>query len=77
MAQAAPPVDETLLKGYDPQVVRRLAVFFRPYTAELLLSLVLMLFNSAAAVAGPASTRARRRRSPTPTSSTPGAASRT
>jgi ATP-binding cassette subfamily B protein/subfamily B ATP-binding cassette protein MsbA len=53
MAQVAPPVEETLLKGYDPQVVRRLAAYFRPYTAQLLVSLVLMMFNSAAAVAGP------------------------
>jgi ATP-binding cassette subfamily B protein/subfamily B ATP-binding cassette protein MsbA len=53
MAQIAPPVEETLLKGYDPQVVRRLAGYYRPYTPQLLISLVLMLFNSAAAVAGP------------------------
>jgi ATP-binding cassette subfamily B multidrug efflux pump len=53
MAQIAPPVEETLLKGYDPQVVRRLAGFFRPYWVQLLVSLVLMLLNSAAAVAGP------------------------
>jgi ATP-binding cassette subfamily B protein/subfamily B ATP-binding cassette protein MsbA len=53
MAQIAPPVEEILLKGYDPKVVRRLAGFFRPYTLQLLASLVLMLLNSAAAVAGP------------------------
>jgi ATP-binding cassette subfamily B protein/subfamily B ATP-binding cassette protein MsbA len=53
MAQIAPPVEETLLKGYDPKVVRRLVGYFRPYTLQLLVSLVLMLFNSIAAVAGP------------------------
>ncbi|OGO34431.1 MAG: hypothetical protein A2W35_03400 [Chloroflexi bacterium RBG_16_57_11] len=53
MAQITPPIEETLLKGYDPKVVRRLAGYFRPYTRQLLVSLVLMLFNSAAAVAGP------------------------
>jgi ATP-binding cassette subfamily B protein/subfamily B ATP-binding cassette protein MsbA len=53
MAQLAPPVEETLLKGYDPQVARRLAGYFRPYTLQLLVSLVLMLLNSIAAVAGP------------------------
>jgi len=53
MAQIAPPVEETLLKSYDPGLVRRVAGYFRPYLAPLLLSLVLMLLNSAAAVAGP------------------------
>jgi ATP-binding cassette subfamily B multidrug efflux pump len=53
MAQIVPPAEEILVKGYDPKVVRRLAGFFRPYTLQLFLSLVLMLLNSAAAVAGP------------------------
>ena len=53
MAQIAPPFEEALVKGYDPKVVRRLVGYFRPYTPQLLVSLVLMLFNSAAAVAGP------------------------
>lgn len=53
MAQIAPPIDEALLKGYDAKVVRRLASYFRPYSVHLIISLVLMLFNSAAAVAGP------------------------
>jgi ATP-binding cassette subfamily B protein/subfamily B ATP-binding cassette protein MsbA len=53
MAQIAPPAEETLVKGYDPKIVRRLAGYFRPYSLQLLVSLVLMLINSAAAVAGP------------------------
>ncbi len=53
MAQVAPPVEETLLKSYDPRLVRRVAGYFRPYMAQLLLSVVLMMLNSAAAVAGP------------------------
>lgn len=53
MAQTAPQMEDVLLKGYDAKVVRRLASYFRPYSIHLLASLVLMLFNSAAAVAGP------------------------
>jgi ATP-binding cassette subfamily B protein/subfamily B ATP-binding cassette protein MsbA len=50
----SPPItDEALLKGYDPRITRRLAEFFQPYQVKLVLSLVLMLLNSAAAVSGP------------------------
>lgn len=54
MTAVTPPViEDTLLKGYDPQVTRRLARYFKPYWWQLLISLVLMLLNSSAAVAGP------------------------
>lgn len=53
MGQATPPVDEVLLKGYDPRVVKRLMVFTRPYFGRLLIALVFMLGASAAAVSGP------------------------
>lgn len=50
----SPPVlEDALLKSYDPQVVRRLAAYFQPYRLKVLLSLVLMLVNSLAAIAGP------------------------
>ncbi|HEX7973884.1 MAG TPA: ABC transporter ATP-binding protein, partial [Anaerolineales bacterium] len=48
-----PQTDEILLKGFDPQVSRRLGGFARPYAAKILLSLVFMFINSAAVVAGP------------------------
>jgi ATP-binding cassette subfamily B protein/subfamily B ATP-binding cassette protein MsbA len=53
MTQASPPLEETFLKSYDPRLVRRLAGYFRPYNLAVLASLVLMLLNSLAAVAGP------------------------
>jgi len=48
-----PPVEEVAFKGYDPLLVRRLTRYFQPYQVKMLVSLVLMLVNSAAAVAGP------------------------
>jgi len=39
--------------GYNPQVLRRLALHARPYRAKLLLAALLMFFSSAAAVSGP------------------------
>jgi ATP-binding cassette, subfamily B, multidrug efflux pump len=48
-----PQSDDVLLKGFDPQVTRRLAGFARPYGLELLLSLVFMFISSAVVVAGP------------------------
>lgn len=53
MAQNSPPIDDIAMKGYDAGVVRRLAGYFRPYVTPLLISLLLMALNSAAAVAGP------------------------
>jgi ATP-binding cassette subfamily B multidrug efflux pump len=47
------PADDLPAKGYDPQVVRGLLTFIRPYRRQFLLSLVLMLVGSAAAVSGP------------------------
>ncbi|MEN4010955.1 MAG: ABC transporter ATP-binding protein [Bellilinea sp.] len=40
-------------KGYDPQVVRGLMQFIKPYWKPLLLSLLLMVLTSAASVSGP------------------------
>jgi ATP-binding cassette, subfamily B, multidrug efflux pump len=55
MAQtaASPHAEDVILKGYDPRVVRRLLGFMRPYASQFLVALLLMLANSAAAVAGP------------------------
>jgi ATP-binding cassette subfamily B protein/subfamily B ATP-binding cassette protein MsbA len=55
MAQASlqSQQEDTLLKGFDPHVTRRLAEFARPYAGRLLLSLALMLLGSAMIVAGP------------------------
>jgi ATP-binding cassette subfamily B multidrug efflux pump len=41
-----PPTDEALMKGYDPNVTRRLIRFANPYRWPLLLSLLLMLISS-------------------------------
>ena len=48
-----PPVEDVLLKGFDPQVTRRLLHFARPYLGKILLSLGLMFVHSAAVVSGP------------------------
>jgi len=48
-----PQIDEILLKGYDPNVTRRLISFTRPYRWQLLVALILMLIASVASVAGP------------------------
>jgi ATP-binding cassette subfamily B protein/subfamily B ATP-binding cassette protein MsbA len=54
MATTLPPqTDEILLKGFDPNITRRLFGFARPYLGWIILSVVFMLINSAAAVAGP------------------------
>jgi len=54
MSKITPPQNEDILmKGFDPQVTRRLAAFAGPYRWQLLLALVMMLSGSAAAVAGP------------------------
>jgi ATP-binding cassette subfamily B multidrug efflux pump len=53
MSQAPPRVEEVLDKSFDPQISRRLWGFTRPYRLQILVSLLLMLIGSAAAVAGP------------------------
>lgn len=54
MARKGPPeIEDTLEKGYDPQVAKRLAGYLLPYRKRFFLSLILMLVNAAAAVAGP------------------------
>ncbi len=53
MSQLTPPSDDVLLRGFDPRVSRRLLSFMHPYRWQLYFSLLLMLVNSAAAVAGP------------------------
>lgn len=53
MTQALHASEDVILKGYDPQVTRRLASYLRPYWKELAISVVLMITNSAAATAGP------------------------
>jgi ATP-binding cassette subfamily B multidrug efflux pump len=55
MSQSILPVpsEDIAQKGFDPRVTRRLAGFGRPYLKPLIYSLVLMLINSIAAVAGP------------------------
>ncbi len=53
MAQITPPVEDIQLKGYDPQVTRRLLVIARPYLGQIILALILMLASALAAVSGP------------------------
>ena len=53
MAAIAPHSEDVQLKGYDPNITRRLAGFAKPYTGWILLSVVLMLIGSASMVAGP------------------------
>lgn len=53
MTQISPPVDDIQLKGYDPQVTRRLIAIARPYLRQILLALIFMISSAAAAVSGP------------------------
>ena len=53
MPKAPPPNEDILLKGFDPQVTRRLIACAIPYRLQFLAALVFMLLGSAAAVAGP------------------------
>lgn len=50
---AVPNAEEALLKGFDPQITRRLFTFVRPYGLQLIIALVLMVITSAAAAMGP------------------------
>lgn len=45
--------EDVQFKGYDPQVIRGLMAFVKPYWKPLLVSLILMAITSAASVAGP------------------------
>jgi ATP-binding cassette, subfamily B, multidrug efflux pump len=53
MSQVPFNPDEVSHKGYDPQVTRRLVSLMSPHKARLAFSVLLMLINSLAAVAGP------------------------
>jgi ATP-binding cassette subfamily B multidrug efflux pump len=53
MATITSVPEETVLKGYDPHLTRRILKFARPYRLFLFLALILMLLSSAASVAGP------------------------
>jgi ATP-binding cassette, subfamily B, multidrug efflux pump len=53
MAQIPLQSEDILRKGYDPYVTRRLISFVHPYSASFMVAVLLMLINSAAAVAGP------------------------
>lgn len=55
MAVTAPSTihEDVQFKGYDPQVIRGLLKFVKPYWKPLLVSLLLMAITSAASVAGP------------------------
>lgn len=53
MAQLALSTEETQAKGYDPKVTSRLISLAFPYWQQILISFLLMLAGSAAAVAGP------------------------
>ncbi|HET9590549.1 MAG TPA: ABC transporter ATP-binding protein [Anaerolineales bacterium] len=45
--------EEQLDKGYDPKVVRGLLQFLKPYSGQMLVSLLFMVIVTAAAVSGP------------------------
>lgn len=48
-----PGTEDVQLKGYDPQLTRRLVEFVRPYKNQVIVALFLMIITSAAAVTGP------------------------
>ncbi|MCE9647532.1 MAG: ABC transporter ATP-binding protein/permease [Chloroflexi bacterium] len=45
--------EEALDKGYDPKVARGLLQFVKPYTGQMLIALLFMIFVAAASVLGP------------------------
>ena len=53
MGQAMPHQEDVYQKGFDAGIARRLAGYGRPYTRLFLISLLLILISSSAAVAGP------------------------
>ncbi len=48
-----PPIDEALMKGYDPQVARRLWEFMRPYRWKIGLGVFYTLLQAVSMSAGP------------------------
>ena len=58
MSKIIPPTfitqsEEALDKGYDPKVARGLLQFVKPYTWQMLIALVFMIFVTSASVLGP------------------------
>lgn len=53
MAAITSGPEEIILKGYDPNLTRRLVKFVQPYRGALFLALVMMLLSAGASVAGP------------------------
>jgi len=53
MAQSQSLSDDIAFKSYDPHITRRLIAFIQPYRLQFSLALILMVVNSAGAVAGP------------------------
>lgn len=50
MTNLPPPTDDALMKGYDPNVTRRLIGFAEPYRSALVVSLIFMLISSTMSV---------------------------
>ncbi len=53
MAAITSAPEEIILKGYDPNLTKRLLKFVKPYRLSVLLATLLMLLSSGASVAGP------------------------
>ncbi len=53
MTSSPAPLDDAPMKGFDKQTIARLVKFLIPYKASLWFSILLMLLNSVAAIAGP------------------------
>jgi len=53
MTQKPPFLEDTLEKGFDPDLTRRLFGFTKPYRMQFLVSIFLMLITSLSVVAGP------------------------
>jgi ATP-binding cassette, subfamily B, multidrug efflux pump len=53
MAQIPVSQDDVAMKGFDPQVTRRLAGFAKPYRWQFLVAMVLLILGSLGPVAGP------------------------
>jgi ATP-binding cassette subfamily B multidrug efflux pump len=53
MAAITSAPEDIILKGYDPNLARRLLKFVKPYRLSVFLAMILMLLSSGASVAGP------------------------
>jgi hypothetical protein len=53
MTGIPPPSEDIILKGYDPDISRRLVQFGRPYRWSFLIALILMVFTSVERIAWP------------------------